>query len=137
MGQGQPSVQTKQYVSCTCGETCIKPCNSLSLLCRWSSLPPTCQPITCGYPPVEDPNAVVVDYQYDVEKGNLGVKAGDAATVVCTKGFVMVTNSSVDEGLMAIANIRVECTVNGIWRMAHQYYCVNDTLMSKVPNIVF
>jgi hypothetical protein len=100
------------------------------LYCRWSSSPPLCSPITCGYPHVEDANAVIQKSSYNIEMSQ-GAQIGDQAKVVCTKNYQMLTNTS-STSVEAVDHVQVVCSSEGVWRTAYPYKCLNPTVIAKV-----
>ena len=97
---------------------------------RWSSNPPTCSPITCGYPHVEDVNAVVKRSSYNVERSQ-GAKIGDGAIVECSPGYQMMMNIS-STRIQAVDQVHVICNTEGIWEKPHAYFCLEAGLVPKV-----
>ena len=98
---------------------------------RWSEPPPTCGQMTCGYPHVEDANAIVARSHYTIEK-SIGATMGDEATIVCNEGFQMVANRTSAERLKAVRDVRVICSPDGMWERPFKYHCMDRDLLTKV-----
>jgi len=96
----------------------------------WSSPPPLCSPITCGYPHVEDANAVVEKSSYNIEMSQ-GAQIGDEAIVVCAKNYQMITNAT-STSVEAVDHVRVVCSDEGMWKTAYPYKCLNHTVIAKM-----
>jgi len=96
----------------------------------WSSSPPLCSPITCGYPHVEDANAVIQKSSYNIEMSQ-GAQIGDQAKVVCAKNYQMLTNTS-STSVEAVDHVQVVCSSEGVWRTAYPYKCLNPTVIAKM-----
>jgi hypothetical protein len=98
----------------------------------WSSKIPTCSQITCGYPHVEDANAVVAQWTKKSKK-RLGATMGDEAMIMCNKGFQMVANHSTSgQGLEAIQDVGVICSQDGVWQRPFQYHCMDEEVHQEL-----
>ena len=96
----------------------------------WSSPPPQCKPLSCGYPHVEDPHALVEKSPYTIQRSQ-GAGIGDEASLVCQVGFQMVisTSDQVDHrsAMEVVDRIKVVCNKEGLWEKPFPYYCHNTT----------
>ena len=57
---------------------------------------------------------------------------GDEATIMCSEGFQMVANHSMEERLKAVQDVRVICSSDGMWERPFQYRCMDPDLLAKV-----
>ena len=110
------------------------------LFFRWSSPIPKCGQISCGYPMVEDVNAVVASSHYTIEK-SMGATMGDESTIMCNEGFQMVANFSMTAasalettGLKAVQDVKVICGRDGEWERPFQYNCIDRDIFAQVCN---
>ena len=104
---------------------------SIFISLSWSSAPPQCKPLSCGYPHVEDPHALVEKSSYKIQRSQ-GAGIGDEASIACQAGFQMVISNSSGRGggkaLMEVVDrIKVICNKEGMWEKPFHYYCHNAT----------
>ena len=131
LGNTGPSLWTKQHVFITSFTRFFYLSSSMFTFFRWSSAPPQCKPLSCGYPHVEDPHALVEKSPYNIQRSQ-GAGIGDEASIACQAGFQMViSNSSGGRGgkaLMEVVDrIKVICNKEGMWEKPFHYYCHNAT----------
>ena len=89
-----------------------------------------CSPMTCGYPRVKDAHAQVKSPYYRAEASH-GAHIGDKATVVCQKGYHMVTNASSSRP-QTIDHVGLVCNEDGIWVNPFPYRCYNASMLAKL-----
>ena len=89
-----------------------------------------CSPMTCGYPRVKDAHAQVKSPYYRAEASH-GAHIGDKATVVCQKGYHMVTNATSSRP-QTIDHVGLVCNEDGIWVNPFPYSCYNASMLAKL-----
>lgn len=90
--------------------------------------------MTCGYPHVEDPHAVIEQSSYNIQRRQ-GAQIGDRAIVVCQAGYQMVINTSTASE--AVHQVSVTCSLEGMWEKDHLYRCYNRSLLAQVVLVLF
>lgn len=91
--------------------------------------------MTCGYPHVEDANALIQKSSYNIQRSQ-GAQIGDEAIVVCAPGYQMVANSSSSGQVEAVKQMHVFCSQAGIWEKTHGYRCFNRSRIAQVVVLV-
>ena len=96
----------------------------------WSSEMPVCNPMTCGYPYVEDAKAVIQKSSYNI-KASQGADINDKAIVVCSKGHHMLVNTSAST--IAIRDhVQIVCSHDGVWEKDYPYKCLDQAALAQV-----
>jgi len=96
----------------------------------WSSEMPVCNPMTCGYPYVEDAKAVIQKSSYNI-KASQGADINDKAIVVCSKGHHMLVNTSAST--IAIRDhVQIVCSHDGVWEKDYPYKCLDQAALAQM-----